>query len=553
MSADCPPPARRGSTAMRRSLVALACLLFVPCTARASSGTCPAGVPSGVTRCYFIAASGTDTNNGNTEDKPWLRAPGMPNCASQCAAVTPAPGMGFLFRGGDTWHFGSSSEMPYTGGTWTITWSGSPAANIYWGVDPGWYNSTVCGSSWCRPILNADNPLSTSRTLSSCSYSVGKQNIIVQMSGVNYNTLDNFEMLGLCQSSLDDSTQDTYIRYGFSVGPQFLNLYMHGWTHVQFSCSGDDKGHCFNIFMFQGGAAGNGPPSDTLRNVVIDGSDSDPGGAGACYCDWWNVSNSYFRNVAQAVLRNPHLYHDNVQEYWYSPGDGHAHGNVWESVSDAPGTNAFYNNVLRHLSPDHSGQVGIWPEPGLTTTDYFFNNLMYDTNNVGGNYFNVGQNSGDQGTLIIFNNTFEQSTGNAIFECQSKHNHPFTDANNHLITDGPSAYTSPCYGKTTVGSLVQSHAKAHSQAYTSTGPYAYSPAPDCTPKTCSTVGRGTDETANFCGALATAGLADAAAACRSDTGYACTYNTSNHTVTCPARTANARPEGAAWDVGAYQF
>jgi hypothetical protein len=72
------------------------------------------------------------------------------------------------------------------------------------------------------------------------------------------------------------------------------------------------------------------------------------------------------------------------------------------------------------------------------------------------------------------------------------------------------------------------------------------------------VGTGTNETTNLCAAIAAAAvsnptLADAAIACKSGTGYACTYNTGNHTVTCPARTRTARPVTGAWDVGAYQY
>jgi hypothetical protein len=44
----------------------------------------------------------------------------------------------------------------------------------------------------------------------------------------------------------------------------------------------------------------------------------------------------------------------------------------------------------------------------------------------------------------------------------------------------------------------------------------------------------------------------AGTACQSATGYACSYNTSNHTVSCPALTLVGRPASAAWDTGAYQ-
>ena len=81
-----------------------------------AQGACPASAPVTGNHCYFIAANGSDANSGTSESSPWLHAPGMPNCTGQCAKVTPTAGEGFIFRGGDTWHFGNSATMPYTGG-----------------------------------------------------------------------------------------------------------------------------------------------------------------------------------------------------------------------------------------------------------------------------------------------------------------------------------------------------------------------------------------------------------------------------------------------------
>jgi hypothetical protein len=122
---------------------------------------------------HYIAANGSDSNNGTSKTTPWLHAPGMPNCSGSCASYKPAPGDSIIFRGGDTWHFGNSALSPYTGGTWDMySWWGnnstcvSLAASsgcIYYGVDQTWFS----GGSWVRPILDGDNPLSTSLVSSS--------------------------------------------------------------------------------------------------------------------------------------------------------------------------------------------------------------------------------------------------------------------------------------------------------------------------------------------------------------------------------------------------
>ena len=38
---------------------------------------------------YYIAANGSDSNNGTSKTTPWLHAPGMPNCTSNCACDDP--------------------------------------------------------------------------------------------------------------------------------------------------------------------------------------------------------------------------------------------------------------------------------------------------------------------------------------------------------------------------------------------------------------------------------------------------------------------------------
>ena len=76
------------------SLTFLFLLLALP--AFASGGSCPSSASYlnssgslvtlsslGVTSCYYIAANGSDSNNGTTEATPWLHAPGMPSLHQQ--------------------------------------------------------------------------------------------------------------------------------------------------------------------------------------------------------------------------------------------------------------------------------------------------------------------------------------------------------------------------------------------------------------------------------------------------------------------------------------
>ena len=121
-------------------ILKLCVLSLISISAFAAGGACPANLPVTGNNCYFIAATGADTNSGTSEAAPWLHAPGMPNCSKNCAAVNPSSGQGFIFRGGDTWHFGNSSASPYTGG----------ALDMY---SLNWGNNATClgfGLTTCR-------------------------------------------------------------------------------------------------------------------------------------------------------------------------------------------------------------------------------------------------------------------------------------------------------------------------------------------------------------------------------------------------------------------
>jgi hypothetical protein len=552
-------------------IFALVALIINP---SALAGTCPTaasyGVTAnatltslGVTSCFYIAANGADTNTGADEAHPWLHAPGMPNCANNCASHTKAAGEGYIFKGGDTWHLGNSGASPYTGGTWVWDQNGTSPNPIYFGVDVLWYT----GGSWDRPLFNADNPLSTSTTQSSCTYQVGTNNNIFDLLGINYTILDRLEVLGLCQQTINSPTgKDIYLRYGART--TLLGIYLHGWTHIQFDpriagqCL-NDIGHCPNTILLQGG--GSPVAGDTVgsvyRRVVIDGADSDTSGAYTCpNCDFYDVSYSVLTNSAQIIATFLHTVHDNLLDGWHSRG---IHPNMLEVNSEFNGTNAIYNNVFRNVATDVTDtlpQEGIWPIPCASSgvpfafctaaqTDYIFNNVFYNVGvgSVGVQMLVIGQNGFAQGSLSIFNNTLEYSINGVIANCDSVSSHPWNDANNLYITDNGTQYSTPCTGKTSTTNLLKTHAQATAGGYTSAQTYAYSP----TSGASFTVGAGTNKAA-YCTALTSAGLTDAGTACLSSTSRGPTYNSTTHTVSeTPILTPVVR--GATWDVGADQI
>src|SRR5215831_232810 len=349
---------------------------------------------------HYIAANGSDTNSGTSKSAPWLHAPGMPACASNCGAYTPAPGDSFIFRGGDTWHFGNRTASPYTGGTWAWGWSGTSGNVIYVGVDQTWYN----GGSWVRPVLTADNPTSTN-AVSSCLYHAGSSNGMVNLYPVRYVTFDNFELTGFCW---DNTANANYIvGYGGAVpGYQnpftIENLYLHGWTHTTAGT--------------QAGASGltgyNQNYGVTLQYNVIDGSDSDHyslqplGQGGDTYFFQYNI----IRHVGGTSVSNTcHIAHDNLFEYIYNVTDSSTHTDIYMCYGEAgapnfPGDgtpNLFYNNVFRNIPGAVSYVFAEFPPPNYT--DYVFNNIFHDYGGNATNYNPICED-GTCGAVVLFNN-----------------------------------------------------------------------------------------------------------------------------------------------------
>ncbi len=615
-----------------RTSIFLACL-FGAANAFAAGGTCPTaanytnpanptGSPVtlsslGITSCYYVSAAGSDTAYDGTSETvsgshgPFLHSPGMENCSGNCASVTLAAGIGVIFRGGDTWHFGNSSATPYAGVVSTCADNGNNAAGlclddinatstnpIYYGVDPTWYT----GGSWVRPVLTADNSLCNSSTtgtlpdgatctgwtdqygqpgyyVSSCPYQVGNSNNLVDVGYSKYIALDNLELTGLCMSHTNQpSGFDSYVAYGAAQAPlYFTNLYIHGASHLQFQAyNGNPTCHstplvCVNTSAFAG-SVNSGSVGETLAFNIVDFSDSDPAGEQLCYGGFYNAAYNVFNYTSDCIPNPLHLFHDNLYENFFENG----HSNLLEDISEGAGVNAIYNNVFAHVEHyvSSGGGVFLWPAPPTSgVDDYIFNNLAYDVGNL--EYFNIGGTAGSNanGNYVLFNNTWQSNTQQAIVRCAAYTNGTVLETNDHGIDDqnplqgGCSTYTGTTnlwqsntsgYAGTATGGYSAANASPHFDEYTGSPAYAYSPAASSN----STVGTGTNGQ-SYCSALTTAASSDstllnAASACQHPIAYACNYLTSTHSVSCQtpstaAPTAAARPASAAWNEGAYQL
>jgi hypothetical protein len=568
-------------------------LLFV-LPAFGAGGTCPSaaayyqpasngGFPTlttlstlGITSCYFVAPTGSESNNGTSESTPWLYAPFMPNSThSSCTTLT--SGIGIIVEGGSTYHGGNSSATPYMGGGWLLNSGcgphGSNTNPIYLGVDTTWYS----GASFARPIITMDNPPSTSQTLSSCTYPTASN--VIDISGGSYYIIDDFELTGVCTTSANWNV--IYMAYGSLSGwSKMFRLYIHGWSHVGFSnpnnCTASST--CMSAWRgsTQSGDISNG--GDWVELSVLDGSDSDPVPMELCFCGAYFWAYNYFNNFGQFVHTTAYQFHDNQVFNFVDNG----HANLYEGSGDSSGKTwqVIYNNAYGSMlqTPAVNSNVGYWPYYPVGDSMYFFNNVDYLNGPM--EWFNICNNSITEGDGRVFNNTFQfvhRTSGVDNYgPATNGHTCTFTNANDHYISDDISGSVLGMYsaftgcslsggvmtctgGSTGTGTDTDSSTLTNSQAttdgYTSSQPFAYSPTSGSSP----TVGAGTNLTGSNCANINTAAstypdLANAYSACLNSTTYGCSYSASGHTVgTCPALTPTARPSTGAWDVGAYEY
>ena len=550
-----------------RKLLYLAAFCVISFPAFAAGGICPSGTYSiqknsgtltalGLSNgCFYVSKStGSDTNAGTTEGSPWAHAPGMPSCSNTCASATISAGTGIIFRGGDSW---AATDL---GILWT--YSGTSSHPNYLGVDPTWYNSGVCGGSWCRPIFN----------LAQTASSQGSYYIFLNNgSTAVWTTVDNIEEKGWSCTAMESGTMNSMI----SPDAEYENMYVHGWSYSQPNTS------C-QVYAF-GANASDGTSqvaNSYFHNNVVDGSDQSP----APYTGGTSITCSSTAGcVPVGCVLHADIFAYNVCNFVYNVNGlfDQIYGNLFENfVTGNSGdhcnmTNVqgifigsvglAYNNI--YTSDYCGGGLVLWLSGNTASASavyYAFNNVIYNVT-AGSNQLITTCTHPAQGTncgiYYIFNNTCvgvsQQCAGNGETSPRGQ----VYLANNHLIGSSMTLCLSTgvyCFDEgnelTQTTAQADANSSPHFDQYTSSQTYAYSPVAS----TNSTVTAGQNVNSNISGwcsannplgeTCPSTSFTGNLAAALSDTTYA-SENTSNHTVTL--RSVNSR--GTTWDIGAYQF
>jgi hypothetical protein len=355
-------------------------------------------------------------------------------------------------------------------------------------TDASWFS----GAKWSRAILTGDNPTSLT-PVASCTYpNIGGGNRMVQFNNTFYLWFRNFEMTGLCEgtpSSSANSWKPNWDGYIYETQSSFnlkrniySGLWIHGITHVPFSCVADPDGiHHDGICYPNGGFFGAAATMSTVEWNVVDGSDSDPSGLPAIIFGFsYMLHHNVFRYFSQGIFDSTFVTHDNRMEHYFPTGDGEAHGNAFKSDSIAPfhdvngndytpytGYVAQYNNVIIHADSSAQGDVKFWTCLRANTREFDFNWIETDVTPT--NYWGFSNvcSLTTTGGYFHFNSTHDVpnlpiSGGNTLTRLANS-----TYLNNHYITELGSPYTGS--GGTVSNDVQMTHATAVTQGYMQVG------------------------------------------------------------------------------------
>jgi hypothetical protein len=447
----------------------------------------------------------------------------------------------YVLMGCDVW---TASDLPFQ---YTGTNNG-PSLITIGGEDKTWYNTTNCPSGWNRPVFSNSGHTYLANTNCKNDGSTGQNQVFLCITtappGSGYWVVDNIEWMGLTCTGSCTGTQ-AYVWEPACANCQITNNYFHG-LNVAY----DNAGNCTLIKSYSG-------PSNSgtvYQYNIFDGSDrTNPSSGGQCDAFYGVYGNGALvdGNVIHDLTNGIVVYAGSGNTTTYSRNEiynalstnGDNHCNLMEIVGG--GTLYIHDNIL-HDMVCGGGEMLMLGNTGETS--YIWNNLIYNYNGNGqGPDFPQTGGQNPINGLYFWNNTIVTGGNGSCFKSSGQSGGVITTLviqNNHCITTAGSVVGSltgiTITTETSQNNVLMTPTTASSQGYTSSETYAYS----AVASTNSTVGAGTNLNGSCSGSLASL---------RSDTTYACAYNSTAQTVTCPGRKTNARPSTGAWDAGAYFY
>lgn len=372
---------------------------------------------------------------------------------------------------------------------------GSAGNSDYYGFDVTWYS----GGSWSRPLFD----------MNYASISSNGGMVLLQYP---YVTLDNFEICHLTIGA--EYVYLVYIKWIANV--LIKNCHIHGWV----TNTGADG--------LMGGVANPGPLTNGGTTVILDN------------CEVENSENASLANASCGacirgipVIQNGSRIHDNCQlvdfcadfngSYLYNAFGNSISGGTYHTngLYHDPGMMGVATGYIRnsYIHDVYGGANSAYPNISYSSDTYIYNNVIYGAMTSQG-AINLDPYYASGGSCYIWNNTIvpDYSSGLAAIHLSSRTNkiNVLAIDNTHLIATNTPLTDAGIGDVTTLNvgthNLTQTPAVASGQGYTLASLYGPTSAG-------STIDAGTSEAGYFTTDIL----------------------------------GTVRPQGSAWDIGAYEY
>jgi hypothetical protein len=364
------------------------------------------------------------------------------------------------------------------------------------------------------------------------STAAGVNNIVINLNGGSYVTVDNFEVVNFRWTGIP--------AYGTAIGVRLNgtyfalnNLYFHAWTHDNPGVACTPSTLCDVFHIVNGSTALTANAGIVINNLTCDGS---PSGTDSGMCTYAvpTVINSTARNMSNGFLLNGMTV--TISGNAVGPINQSYDSNDHENCVETTGAQTvyLYNNLIHDCNAGVTVSLGGGSGQGpVNETDYVWNNVIWNSANVP---IYIDTTPEPAGSAFMYNNTFvatgvgtctkiaRRNLGNMVVMLE-ENNLCISDTSNvrdAMLCDS-TLDSADCGGATTIAlttNTVMSHSTATSQGFIVGNQYAE------TATTNATYQADTNLTGICSGPLV---------------------------ALCTSFNAVSRPASGAWDAGAYQM
>lgn len=351
-----------------------------------------AAVSISATDYYIDYDGGSDSNDGLSKATPFKHHPGMNGWTG--SGVTPTAGDNFYFKGGVTW--------PNSALSLWVNENGTATNRIYLGVDQTWYSGDqyiVWTNGWGNLVTNFNYPVldaqGTNIVDTRNGFYTDGRNAPLIVSG-DYVTIDNIAVTGHTVPTVTGGQNCVFV-YS-TTGAVLTNMYVHDWVWAT-ATAGSDVGGIYDAGLSTDVSVYNsriwGPPVENIDTNYITQAGGEHTGAGIEGVDY--VYGCDIKHTIQGIWNCQEVFNTAVYE------GGNAISSSHENAVNMYGNKTFANGLVR----DWGGGTAIYMVPAWSSASgvcLVYNNVVYNTTPISISVSATGIGTGNTPRAEVYNN-----------------------------------------------------------------------------------------------------------------------------------------------------